>query len=670
MIPFQLHRRIPLIRRPFYQRDVLAAANATLSASLEEAMRERAALLAEKEALVAEREALCAAQDVLRTERDTFRAERDELTRRAGSILKTVDLKRAYEHLVDRIKAAAPSDDAMKNAVGGSFEFIGRVEVAILRHYGLRPSDFLIDVGCGSGRLARPLSAYLHGKYSGFDVVEDLVEYARLTVNRPDWRFEVIDHIAIPEPDGTADFVCFFSVITHLLHEHSYWYLEEAKRVLKPGGKIVVSFLEFAEPAHWPVFHDTLAGAKVPPNSDPLNVFTERGVFEVWASHLGLEIEAFRGGDDAIEPVGALGQAVCVLRKPGERPAGCVEPPITARMSHRRWLDAISPGLARQLAPRVAELDGVNSLQIYKGYQDKDLEIFRLFTKNDLRPESGFVVDFLGGRTRISLLYDSVKSLDGHVLGLPIPGDFHAEAVEWVGVLKTVMTAKDRYAAMEWGAGWGPWLVAAGKAAQHLGIANIRLYGVEADPSHFDAMRQHFVDNGFAPADHVLHQGVVGTQDGSAQWPDEPDVHNMWGARPIREGSAEDLEYLSGRVDRFVTVRVFEAKKLLLNEDLWDMVHMDIQGWEAEVCRSCIDTLTERAKWVVIGLHSRIQDAELLQIFHDAGWVLEHEKPTRFGYHAPQRNFEAMVAADGTQVWRNPRLVTDPLAAQTAESAG
>lgn len=626
----------------------MAAANATLNARLEEARRER--------------EALCAEQDELRNQRDTFRAERDELARRAQSIFKTVDLKRAYEHLVDRIKEAAPLDDAMKNAVGGSFEFIGRVEVAILRHYGLGPDDFLIDVGCGSGRLARPLSAYLRGKYSGFDVVEDLVEYARLTVNRPDWRFEVIDHVAIPEPDGSADMVCFFSVITHLLHEHSYWYLEEAKRVLKPGGRIVVSFLEFAEPAHWPVFHDTLAGVKAAPNADPLNVFTERGAFETWAGHLGLEIEAFRGGDDAVEAVGALGQAICVFRKPGERRAERVEPQTTTRMSHRRWLDAISPGLARQLAPRVAELDGVNSLQIYKGYQDKDLEIFRRFTKKDLRPESGFVVDFLGGRTRISLLYDSVKSLDGYVLGLPVPGDFHAEAVEWIGVLKTAMTAKDRYVAMEWGAGWGPWLIGAGKAAQHLGISDIRLYGVEADPSHFDAMRQHFADNGFVPADHVLFQAVVGTENGLAQWPDEPDVHNMWGARPIREDSAQDLAYLSGRVDRFVTVKVLEAKQLVLKEPVWDMIHLDIQGWEAEVCRSCIDVLNERTKWVVIGVHSRIQEASLLRIFHDAGWILEHEKPAQFIYQPLQRNFEAMVAADGTQVWRNPRLVTDPLA--------
>jgi hypothetical protein len=135
----------------------------------------------------------------------------------------------------------------------------------------------------------------------------------------------------------------------------------------------------------------------------------------------------------------------------------------------------------------------------------------------------------------------------------------------------------------------------------------------------------------------------------------------MWGARPIREGSADDVDYLSGRVDQFVTVKVLESKQLVLKEATWDMIHMDVQGWEGEICRSCIDALSERARWVVIGVHSRIQESELLRIFHEAGWILEHEKPTQFRYRPSQVNFEAMVTADGTQVWRNPRRAADPM---------
>jgi 2-polyprenyl-3-methyl-5-hydroxy-6-metoxy-1,4-benzoquinol methylase len=198
-------------------------------------------------------------------------------------------LKKRYERCVDLWKEQAPPGEAMEMAIGGEFELIGRIEADILLRYGLRPEHYLIDVGCGSGRLAEQLSAYLTGRYFGFDLVRDLVEHARRIANRSDWRFETIDHIGIAEQDGAADMVCFFSVLTHLLHEQSYWYLEEARRVLKPGGRIVFSFIEFREPLHWTIFRTTLADAKANANHPP-NVFIERSVIPVWAEHLGLKV--------------------------------------------------------------------------------------------------------------------------------------------------------------------------------------------------------------------------------------------------------------------------------------------------------------------------------------------------------------------------------------------
>ncbi len=228
---------------------------------------------------------------------------------------RTRDLKGAYSGLVTKMKMTLPLDEAMSQAVGGAYDVIGPVEVAVLRHAGLRPEQFLIDVGCGSGRLAVPLSDYLTGKYSGFDVVDDLVNYARARVNRPDWRFQTIDHIGIPEPDGCADMVCFFSVLTHLLHEQSFWYLEEASRVLKPGGRIVASFLEFSESSHWLIFMNTVTDAKNRP-SGPINVFLAREIFTIWAQHLALDVVEFIGARDAVAGGPALGQSICILQKP------------------------------------------------------------------------------------------------------------------------------------------------------------------------------------------------------------------------------------------------------------------------------------------------------------------------------------------------------------------
>lgn len=201
-------------------------------------------------------------------------------------------------------------------AIGGAFDIIGQIELKLLQRFGLRPEHYLVDVGCGSGRLAKPLSRYLTGRYLGFDLVADLVAHARQITNRPDWRFETIDHIGIPEKDGQADFVCFFSVLTHLLHEQSCWYLEEARRVLKPGGKIALSFLELAAPGHGATFDSTLIDSKGL-DEHPLNVFVERSVIELWAAKLGFKVEAFVDGTEiVVEPDAALGLTLCVLSKP------------------------------------------------------------------------------------------------------------------------------------------------------------------------------------------------------------------------------------------------------------------------------------------------------------------------------------------------------------------
>ncbi|MBV8658434.1 MAG: class I SAM-dependent methyltransferase [Burkholderiales bacterium] len=241
------------------------------------------------------------------------------------------DLKNAYISWTNRVKSRdLPPAKALQTAIGGEFEAFGIIQSEMLKFFGLNEDSYVIDVGCGSGRLAAPLSQWSSLKYLGFDVVPDLVDHARQVANREDWKFAVVDKIEIPEKDGKADMVCFFSVLTHLLHEQSYIYLEEARRVLKPGGVIVLSFLEFAMAFHWDVFAGTVADAKGG-SHHPLNVFISRDALEAWAKRLDLELVQIRDGDEPFVPLpqpvtledgrvmesfGNLGQSICVLRKP------------------------------------------------------------------------------------------------------------------------------------------------------------------------------------------------------------------------------------------------------------------------------------------------------------------------------------------------------------------
>lgn len=236
------------------------------------------------------------------------------------------DSRKAHRRLLQQLRSTYSNDEAVKRAVGGEFDAVGILERQALIHHGLKQTDYLIDVGCGSGRLAKPLSEFLTGKYLGIDVVPGLIEYARKLVPRPDFRFEVADGLKIPEQDQQANMVCFFSVLTHLLHEESFVYLREAKRVLRPGGKIVASFLDFRVSNHWPNFENNVNDIGI--GAQPMNVFMHPDMFREWAKRLDLEIEAIHAGDEPYLPLpepialengavlqnpAAFGQSVCVM---------------------------------------------------------------------------------------------------------------------------------------------------------------------------------------------------------------------------------------------------------------------------------------------------------------------------------------------------------------------
>src|SRR6185436_8715576 len=113
-----------------------------------------------------------------------------------------LDITATYRQFVQQLSEKHSRDKAMQKAPGGEFEAIGILERELLIQCGLKPDGYLIDVGCGSGRLAKPLAEYLSGMYLGIDVVPDMLDYARTLAGREDWRFEIASGLAIPEKAG------------------------------------------------------------------------------------------------------------------------------------------------------------------------------------------------------------------------------------------------------------------------------------------------------------------------------------------------------------------------------------------------------------------------------------------------------------------------------------
>lgn len=240
-----------------------------------------------------------------------------------------------YNALIKRLReqhgSSYMSKKVMGHAVGGDFDAIGQVQSDLLRMQGLKDGMSFLDVACGSGRTAHALSKnYRLHHYLGIDVVPDMLEFAR-EVCPENYQFELVDGLYVPAANASFDMACAFSLFTHLLHEETYIYLGEIHRVLKPGGVLVFSFLEFAMKHHWNVFESTVLQAKKDSRLH-LNVFLDRNAIQAFATQLGFSIlcilDASKGpyiqlsrsikyeNGTHLDDVAGMGQSICVLRKP------------------------------------------------------------------------------------------------------------------------------------------------------------------------------------------------------------------------------------------------------------------------------------------------------------------------------------------------------------------
>lgn len=218
-----------------------------------------------------------------------------------------------YEKHVANLVKTHGLDEGMSLAVGGSYEVIGNIQAEILMKLGLKGGMRIADVGCGSGRTAAALSKRINIEYDGFDIVQQLLDYAA-TKSPSNYRFILNRSTQLPSLDRSYDMVFAFSLFTHLLHEETFTYISDIFRTLNPGGTLIFSFLEFFMPSHWPIFEATVEGAK---NSTRphLNIFIERNVIELFSQKIGFGNVQFFDATTAITPRGAMGQSIALLTK-------------------------------------------------------------------------------------------------------------------------------------------------------------------------------------------------------------------------------------------------------------------------------------------------------------------------------------------------------------------
>ncbi len=141
------------------------------------------------------------------------------------------------------------------------FLSIANINLELLVKNGLAPSNRLLDLGCGYGRLVYGLQndQWFVGSYLGVDILGRHVSWCQENISSKLSRYQ-FKHLDIKNdrynPKGqfsavdwkfdfsndSFDYVCLFSVFTHMHEKEIKAYLQEVFRVLEPGCLCLATF--------------------------------------------------------------------------------------------------------------------------------------------------------------------------------------------------------------------------------------------------------------------------------------------------------------------------------------------------------------------------------------------------------------------------------------------
>lgn len=115
----------------------------------------------------------------------------------------------------------------------------------------IRPGEAVLDIGCGAGSLALLAREAVgaNGTVCGVDASAEMIAWARNKAQRAGAQvdFRLATAQALPFPEASFDVVLSTLMLHHLPKRGRAQLAAEARRVGKPGGRVLV--VDFAEPA-------------------------------------------------------------------------------------------------------------------------------------------------------------------------------------------------------------------------------------------------------------------------------------------------------------------------------------------------------------------------------------------------------------------------------------
>lgn len=264
-------------------------------------------------------------------------------------------------------------------------------------------------------------------------------------------------------------------------------------------------------------------------------------------------------------------------------------------------------------------------------------------------PKPGHAVNYMG--VAMNVKFVPFLEFKEEVEPPPIPSNWHADIAEFGAALRAVDLARDSFVMIELGCGWGCWMNITGVAAKRRNLA-VEVIGVEGDEGHIGFAKEALATNGFQPGEYTLYNGVAAANSGFALFPRQTTAGESWGLEPTFNATPEQrAEAL--RTGRFQEIPMLSLAEVIGERPRIDLLHIDIQGGEADLVRDCLELLTAKVAYIVIGTHSREIEGRIFETFAKTGWQLEIERPAIFAIVEGKPS----IRVDGVQGWRNPALL-------------
>lgn len=144
-------------------------------------------------------------------------------------------------HTDKRIRETGP-----KAAIGGgdNWNEHGRLQFDFLRRRGLTPDHRLLEIGCGTGRLARHVVPFLDpGHYVGVDISADAIREATVLSGIEGWGVRYPEFLHLSWPRAKFDYLWAFSVFIHLPPAEIVRAMRAAAACMHPSSSFYWSFV-------------------------------------------------------------------------------------------------------------------------------------------------------------------------------------------------------------------------------------------------------------------------------------------------------------------------------------------------------------------------------------------------------------------------------------------